>query len=104
MNSITSFEKQIEDKTKALTKLKKDIPKMIIIVIITTFILPYIPLRNGRLIDQYGYVNAVLFGAAVFVIAIPLVTCFTIKKISDEITQLEFDLECQKRLEKHKAE
>lgn len=100
--SIISLEKQIEEKTKALEKLKKDIPKMIVLVTITMFILPYIPLRKGRLIDQYGYLNALLFEAAVFIIAIPLVLLYTIKKMNDEITQLEFDLKCQKELERIK--
>lgn len=99
-DSIISIEKQIEEKTKSIIKLKKDIPKLIVLVIVLIFILPYFPLKRGRLIDQYGYVNAILFEAAVFVIAIPLVTVFTFKKIKDEISQLEFDLECQKRLDK----
>lgn len=100
--SIIYIEKQIEDKIKAIDKLKKDIPKMILLVIVIMFILPYIPLRNGRLIDQYGYVNAILFEAAVFIIAIPLVTVFTLKKMNNEVLQLENDLECKIRLEKLK--
>lgn len=100
--TITSIEKQIEEKTKALIKLKKDIPRMIILVIVLMFILPYLPLRNGRLIDQYGYVNALIFEAAVFIIVIPLVTVFTIRKMDEEISQLELDLEIKKRLEKLK--
>jgi hypothetical protein len=99
-NSISSIEKQIEEKTKALIKLKKDIPKMIALVIFAMFILPYFPLRRGRLIDQYGYVNALLFEAAVFIIAIPLVTVFTLRNMEEEIVQLELDLEFKKRLEK----
>ena len=69
-SNIASIEKQIEEKTKTLIKLKKDIPRMIILVIVVMFLLPYIPLKRGRLIDQYGYVNALLFEAAVLVIII----------------------------------
>ena len=32
-NSIEAIEKQIEDKSNTITKLKKDIPKMIVLVI-----------------------------------------------------------------------
>ena len=101
-NTITTIEKQIEEKTKALLKLKKDIPKMIVLVIGLMFVLPFFPLRKGSLIDQYGFINALLFEAVVFIIAIPLVTMFTLKNMSDEISQLEFDLELKKRLEKLK--
>lgn len=101
-NSIQFIEKQIEEKSNALEKLRKDIPKMIVLVIVVMFALPYIPLRRGRLIDQYGYVNSLLFEVAVFIIAIPLATVFTFKKMNDEISQLEVDLEFQKRVEKLK--
>ncbi len=99
-NSIEAIEKQIEDKSNAITKLKKDIPKMIVLVIVAMFVLPYIPLRKGRLIDQYGYVNALLFEAAVFITIIPLVVIFTLRNMEQEISQLELDLEHKKRLEK----
>ena len=99
-NSIKEIEKEIEDKSKALLKLRKDIPKMIVLVIIAMFALPYFPLRKGSLIEQYGYVNALLFEAAVFIIAIPLVTVFTLRNMEQEISQLESDLEIKKRLEK----
>jgi membrane protein YdbS with pleckstrin-like domain len=99
-NSIEAIEKQIADKSKALLKLRKDIPKMIILVIAVMFVLPYFPMRKGSLISQYGYVNALLFEAAVFIIAIPLVTVFTLRKMEQEIYQLERDLEIKKRLEK----
>jgi len=99
-NSIKEIEKEIEDKSKALIKLKKDIPKMIVLVIAIMFVLPYFPLRRGSLIEQYGYVNAILFEAAVFIIAIPLVTVFTLRNMEQEISQLESDLEIKKRLEK----
>lgn len=99
-NSIKEIEKEIEDKSKALIKLKKDIPKMIVLIIVVMFVLPYFPLRRGSLIEQYGYVNALLFEAAVFIIAIPLVTVFTFRNMEQEIYQLESDLEIKNRLEK----
>ena len=99
-NSIKSLEKQIEEKSKALSKLKKDIPKVIVLVIVAMFALPYFPLRRGRLIDKYGYVNSLLFEAAVFIVAIPLVAVFTLRNMEQEISQLELDLESKRRLEK----
>ena len=73
---------------------------MIILVIVFIFVFPYMPLKRGSLIDQYGYVNALLFEIAVLVIMIPIVWMFTVRKMNEEIYQLEFDLDCQKRLEK----
>lgn len=100
--TITTIEKQIEEKTKAYIKLKKDIPKMIVLVIGLMFVLPFFPLRKGSLIEQYGYINALLFEAVVFIIIIPLGTMLTLKNMNEEISQLEFDLELKKRLEKLK--
>lgn len=97
-NSIKEIEKQIQDKLNSLTKLKKGIPKMIVLIIVAMFVLPYIPLRKGRLINQYGYVNALLFEAAIFIIIIPLVLIFTQRNMEQEISQLETDLEHKKDL------
>ena len=97
------IEKQIEEKTNLLNKLRKSTLKIILVILATNLVLPYIPLKNGRLIDQYGYLNAILFGAIVYVIIIPIAYYYTISKISEEINQLERDLELQKRIEKLKS-
>ena len=93
--NIDNDDASIEERSKAYKT-----NKMIVLVIVAMFVLPYIPLRKGRLIDQYGYVNALLFEAAVFITIIPLVVIFTLRNMEQEISQLEIDLEHKKRLEK----
>jgi hypothetical protein len=103
-NDIILKEEQIEDKYSGLDKFKLSIPKVVLLVVVTDLVLPYIPLRNGRLINQYGYINGVIFGAIVYILIVPLAILFHIDKIQKEIVDLERDLEILKKLRKLKEE
>ena len=97
-SKLILIQKKIEEMEIEFLELKKSIPKYTITLLILVFIFPYFPLRHGSLVTQYGYWNAVIFTAVIFVIVFPLWFYYKINKIKNEITQLENDLEIQKRL------
>ena len=52
-------EKELEDQLKKLPKEKWKIWRLIVVGIITPFVGPYIPMKNGMLVDRMGYQDSV---------------------------------------------
>lgn len=86
-------EKELEDLLKKLPKEKWKIWRLIFVGIITPFVGPYIPMKNGMLVDRMGYQDSVLMFAAIFLIAIPAGCYMHFQKINDEIFDIEYELE-----------
>ena len=94
---ITELERELCKKNEELTKLKKSWPKIIALLLIATFTLPFFPLRHGSLESRYGYWGGVLFSACVCFLLTPMIAFYIINKMQKEIFDLERNLEMEKR-------
>ena len=96
-SKIVALEKELNGKIEALEKLKKSWPKVVVLLLVVTFILPFIPLRRGTLESQYGYWGGVLFSACIYFVLTPIIALYTLDKMRREIYDLERNLELEKR-------
>lgn len=94
---IAELEKELDKKIEALSKLKKSWAKIIALLLIATFTLPFFPLRSGSLESQYGYWGGVLFSACICFLITPIIAFYTINNMEKEIFDLERNLEMEKR-------
>jgi hypothetical protein len=100
IENITKIENQLKDAEKNLVKKNSEFEKLqnskLKIFVFLTLLGPifqYIPLRKGSLIENYGYPNGLIYYYIGCVIIIPIVYHITLDKMSQEIDQIERDIE-----------
>lgn len=98
--NLENKQKELEDQLKKLPKEKWKIWRLIVVGIIMPFIGPYIPTRNGLLVDRMGYQNSALMFVAILIVAIPAGCYMHFQKINNEIFDIECELENLKQYNK----
>ena len=100
--AIVEMNDKLLKSKKELEKLKADLPKVCLLLIGFLFVLPYIPLRRGQLVEQYGYLNSIIYIAIGYILILPITYISVRNTMINKISNLERDIEQQKRLDKLK--
>ncbi len=88
-----NIENVLKDKQQQLKNFKKVIFKVVFVVIICVFILPYYPHpRIERVLNEKGYWGTVLWGTLIMFIVIPIVLYIRCLNIQDEISNIKLEI------------
>lgn len=83
---IEDLKKQLEEKKVKLIKHKKAFPKLLIVVLVSNFIVPFTPAsRIIKLVEERGYWGTMIFGAPILLVVFIIVFHMQKLKIHDEI-------------------
>lgn len=83
----------LKDKQQQLVDFKKVILKVVVVVILSVFILPYCPHpRIERVLNEKGYWGTVLWGALIMSIVIPIVLYIRYLNIQGEISNIKCEI------------
>lgn len=97
-------EKALLEKLKQLPNEKKKIWRLIAVGIILPIVGPYVPMRKGMLADRMGFENAALLFAGICIVAIPIACYMHLKKINDQIFDVELELKSLRWKNKQKSD
>ena len=90
---VDNLENKLKNKQQQLVGFKKVIPKLILIIILSNFILPYLPHpRIERVLNEKGYWGTVLWGTLIMSIVIPIVLYIRYLNIQDEISNIKREI------------
>ncbi|CAM4400305.1 hypothetical protein [Flavobacterium terrigena] len=95
-NRLLELENQLKSKKEELFKMKNSKLKLFLFLVVFTFILPFIPLKKGTLIEQYGYWGGVLFACVITFGIVPVVCFGVIESSQQKINELERKIEQEK--------
>lgn len=88
-----NIENVLKDKQQQLKNFKKVILKVVFVVIISVFVLPYYPHpRIEKVLNEKGYLGTVLWGTIIMFIVIPIVLYIRYLNIQDEISNIKREI------------